>query len=30
MEAKHLGALALILFGSYFLGKNLGFIPVPV
>ena len=29
MEAKHLGALALILFGSYFLGKNLGFIPRP-
>lgn len=27
MESKHLGALALIIFGGYFLGKNLGIIP---
>lgn len=29
MEGKHLGALALILFGSYFLTKQLGIIPRP-
>ncbi len=27
MEPKHLGALALILFGGYFLANNLGFLP---
>ena len=27
MEPKHLGALALVLFGGYFLANNLGFFP---
>lgn len=29
MEPKHLGALALILFGGFFLGRNLGIWPRP-
>ncbi|HHW72222.1 MAG TPA: hypothetical protein GX393_03225 [Firmicutes bacterium] len=29
MEGKHLGGLALILFGSYFLGKHFGLFPRP-
>lgn len=27
MESRHLGALALIIFGGYFLGRNLGVFP---
>lgn len=29
MEGKHVGALALILFGAFLFGKNVGFIPHP-
>lgn len=29
MESKQLGALALIIFGGYFLGRNLGIFPGP-
>ncbi|NMB00352.1 MAG: hypothetical protein GX971_02350 [Firmicutes bacterium] len=29
MESRHLGALALIIFGGYFLGRNLGILPGP-